>query len=718
MLRFIAVGVINTAFGYGAYCLFIAFGLPFPVAGFLALCAGIAWSFFTSGRLGLSPNTSRAFRTLRACLGAHLRRQCRFHLARHAPRFERLSCGAAASLPTLPSAFFLQRFLVFGNLYSQAVRMTPPAYAARLEALFDLRMRQPLLFHLAAILAIGLMLAVYIRFFLNDYFSCTGCSPYFWSVIDEFVSLTTNGKWSSSGTMLSDAFSGAFPVYYNYMSDTLMTFLAGRLGVPPFHFSAIHYGPALGVLMTLVNYVSVYAVTRSIFVAALATIIITFMGDGILTDWMPSLYGYEGQEITYVKATIHVPVTALPSGTNAVLGLVLILPVLSVIFLAERNGSVVLFTAGGALLGLLFQAHTLTFMFVMSALCVFADGERAGAGSAKPNRPLLDAQCAPHHVSLTGAGSVHGVLPSCTSPSSGWPGSDYRCPHVAPISLTVWRSGSRPSPSAFPIFTSWRCLANRSRSISSATGTFRVVILAVLMLPHWIALALLLLNVRRYATRVPDLAAARLVRRHHPADFCSLQRRALRLHQSSVSVCDLPVLASGDHHCAFHPLCAARQAEDCGGCDRHLDCALGHKAVSCPIAGPGAEWDRGVGWTLVLLPRAGQRRRAADAGLKRGSEYRAKARRAPALAPRSRLSPAICRQRHRARPFRSAGLRAGLPLRGLAGSLSESRPHFLLHVSRPTLPTNIILRRRPAISTRSAFPSNTEEHSLSAIAAS
>ena len=502
LLRFIAVGVINTAFGYGAYCLFIAFGLPFPVAGFLALCAGIAWSFFTSGRL--------VFRqTLRGRFGRYVLVWVLIYVVNVVfiwlgmrLGLNAYLAGAAASLPTLPSAFFLQRFLVFGRPVRQAVRMTPPEYAARLEALFDLRMRQPLLFHLAAILAIGLMLAVYIRFFLNDYFSCTGCSPYFWSVIDEFVSLTTNGKWSSSGTMLSDAFSGAFPVYYNYMSDTLMTFLAGRLGVPPFHFSAIHYGPALGVLMTLVNYVSVYAVTRSIFVAALATIIITFMGDGILTDWMLSLYGYEGQEITYVKATIHVPVTALPSGTNAVLGLVLILPVLSVIFLAERNGSVVLFAAGGALLGLLFQAHTLTFMFVMSALCVFLMGSALVQDRPSPigrywmPSALLITFLLPALGVFTGFTLVHfAVL------WMAWLG----------LSMLTWRDlvnrlalGLAALAVCVPYFHQLALLGQSIPLNLISDGTFRVVILAVLMLPHWIALALLLLNVRRYATRVPD----------------------------------------------------------------------------------------------------------------------------------------------------------------------------------------------------------------------
>lgn len=51
LARYVIVGIINTAFSYGAYSLFIYLGLSYPVASFLALICGILWSFVTMGRL-------------------------------------------------------------------------------------------------------------------------------------------------------------------------------------------------------------------------------------------------------------------------------------------------------------------------------------------------------------------------------------------------------------------------------------------------------------------------------------------------------------------------------------------------------------------------------------------------------------------------------------------------------------------------------------------
>ncbi len=51
LLRFGAVGLINTAVSYGLYSLLIFVGFGYPAASFCALCGGIIWSFFTQGRL-------------------------------------------------------------------------------------------------------------------------------------------------------------------------------------------------------------------------------------------------------------------------------------------------------------------------------------------------------------------------------------------------------------------------------------------------------------------------------------------------------------------------------------------------------------------------------------------------------------------------------------------------------------------------------------------
>lgn len=50
-LRFLVVGLINTAFGYGVFALLIWLGLFYPLAIGFATLAGIAFNFQTIGRV-------------------------------------------------------------------------------------------------------------------------------------------------------------------------------------------------------------------------------------------------------------------------------------------------------------------------------------------------------------------------------------------------------------------------------------------------------------------------------------------------------------------------------------------------------------------------------------------------------------------------------------------------------------------------------------------
>ncbi|MFO1431420.1 MAG: GtrA family protein [Candidatus Competibacteraceae bacterium] len=49
-LRFIATGVVNTAFGYSVYGVLVFLGLPYPLALALATVAGVAFNYRTFGR--------------------------------------------------------------------------------------------------------------------------------------------------------------------------------------------------------------------------------------------------------------------------------------------------------------------------------------------------------------------------------------------------------------------------------------------------------------------------------------------------------------------------------------------------------------------------------------------------------------------------------------------------------------------------------------------
>lgn len=49
--KFIVVGILNTAFGYGTYAAFLYIGLHYAAASFLATILGVVFNFFTTGRL-------------------------------------------------------------------------------------------------------------------------------------------------------------------------------------------------------------------------------------------------------------------------------------------------------------------------------------------------------------------------------------------------------------------------------------------------------------------------------------------------------------------------------------------------------------------------------------------------------------------------------------------------------------------------------------------
>lgn len=50
-IRFLAVGVLNTAVGYGLFALLVWTGLAYPLAIAISTCAGVAFNFQTTGRL-------------------------------------------------------------------------------------------------------------------------------------------------------------------------------------------------------------------------------------------------------------------------------------------------------------------------------------------------------------------------------------------------------------------------------------------------------------------------------------------------------------------------------------------------------------------------------------------------------------------------------------------------------------------------------------------
>src|SRR4051812_1092370 len=58
-VRFLLVGMVNTAFGYGVFAVLLLAGLPSALALLLATVIGVVFNFFTTGRMVFESNDRR-----------------------------------------------------------------------------------------------------------------------------------------------------------------------------------------------------------------------------------------------------------------------------------------------------------------------------------------------------------------------------------------------------------------------------------------------------------------------------------------------------------------------------------------------------------------------------------------------------------------------------------------------------------------------------------
>ena len=58
-IKFLAVGVLNTLFGYGIFALLLFIGLHYAVASILATICGVLFNFKTTGTLVFNNNDNR-----------------------------------------------------------------------------------------------------------------------------------------------------------------------------------------------------------------------------------------------------------------------------------------------------------------------------------------------------------------------------------------------------------------------------------------------------------------------------------------------------------------------------------------------------------------------------------------------------------------------------------------------------------------------------------
>jgi putative flippase GtrA len=119
-VKFIAVGLINTLFGYSLYALFVYLGLSYPYALLLATVIGVFFNFQTIGRLvfqsknvGLIGKFFSVY-ALTFCVNLLLIKLL-LPLGINA-----YSAGAIALIPTTLLSFLLNKFFVFKGKQHEA----------------------------------------------------------------------------------------------------------------------------------------------------------------------------------------------------------------------------------------------------------------------------------------------------------------------------------------------------------------------------------------------------------------------------------------------------------------------------------------------------------------------------------------------------------------------------------------------------------------------
>ena len=114
-VRFLLVGVLNTAFSYGVYASLLYVGLPYVVANLGALLLGIAFSFRTQGRLVFGNSSGRLLQRFAACWGAIWLVNVLLIALLVRAGLSAYAAGAVALVPSTVFSYFVQKILVFGG---------------------------------------------------------------------------------------------------------------------------------------------------------------------------------------------------------------------------------------------------------------------------------------------------------------------------------------------------------------------------------------------------------------------------------------------------------------------------------------------------------------------------------------------------------------------------------------------------------------------------
>jgi putative flippase GtrA len=114
-MRFVLVGIGNTAFSYGVYAALLFIGLEYRVASLLALVLGIAFSFTTQGTVVFRNATCVTLvKFVVAWVVLYLFNISLIALLMHSSLSAYLA-GAVATVPVTLVSYFILKFAVFGR---------------------------------------------------------------------------------------------------------------------------------------------------------------------------------------------------------------------------------------------------------------------------------------------------------------------------------------------------------------------------------------------------------------------------------------------------------------------------------------------------------------------------------------------------------------------------------------------------------------------------
>lgn len=191
----------------------------------------------------------------------------------------------------------------------------------------------------------------------------TGLDWPIWIDHPEGLMNTSLGKWwvLPPHHYLVDGSSGEFPIYYQSLSDSIVNLIAVPLGIPAMTVQAVFFGPLLGFAFLLLNYLAIAAVVSDRRVALVASLLISLGGNSSFLDRPDPASGLS------LDRVLHVPFHVISLATAQSLGWVLLVPCLSLTFLAHRHFSRTRAVGAGILLAALFHSHTLTFVNAAAA---------------------------------------------------------------------------------------------------------------------------------------------------------------------------------------------------------------------------------------------------------------------------------------------------------------------------------------------------------------